>query len=271
MEYSNLWNEVNYRSPLPYIVNSSIREYDLSKANISSLHHFNVLSDQEYEYFLNLPKKDREVKIGLMIRKDNSIYKHIKKGIEYARHCLMKYNEIQTCEIVSIKNDAVFVYGRDLQHTQFDEFKFAVKNVFKTYMWLGGNIEVYYNDYEENGDILSSITIKGISDANIELHNDGILSIINQVCYMIDRYSIGDILAYVSDMYNEFKNRNLPVPFYRGFDSGSKYSIRTGYFAYLLDYADDSMRSVTDLSVNDSIFRNLLRIVYDIYNSRYGR
>ena len=88
---------------------------------------------------------------------------------------------------------------------------------------------------------------------------------------MIDRYSIGDILAYVSDMYNEFKNRNLPVPFYRSFDSGSKYSIRTGYFAYLLDYADDSMRSVIDLSVNDSIFRNLLRIVYDIYNSRYGR
>ncbi len=71
----NFWNEVTIGLLALYIVNSSIRHL---KQHISSLHHFNVLSDQEYEYFLNLPKKDREVKIGLMIVKEHYIQVSVK-------------------------------------------------------------------------------------------------------------------------------------------------------------------------------------------------
>ncbi len=271
MEYSNLWNKVNYKSSFPYIINTHIREYDLSKANISSLFHYGKISKEQYDEFLSMPKQEREIKVGLMIRNDKSYYKTIANGITYARKMLIENNQVQTYEIVSIKNDAVFVHGRPLQKTKFGLFEFKVKNTFTTYMRLGENIEVYYYDFDSNGSIQSSITIKGISDKNLELHNDGMLNLINQVCFMISRYDISSILSYVTDTYNEFRNRNLPISYYRGFDSTSKFMVRTEYFSYMIDYADDSMKSIVDLSVNDMVFRNLIYIVYDIYNSRYKK
>ena len=270
MEYSNLWNRVNYRSDIPYMINSYIREYDLSKANISSLYHFKVISDKEYHEFLSMPKRDREIKIGLMIKENSDIYEYIKEGILFAKKELVKTNKIYDSEIISIKNDAMFIHGRNLPITDFGGFKFVVKNTFKTYLNLG-SIEVYYTDYDNNGSIESSITIKGISDTNLQLHSDGMLSIINQICFMIDRYTIADVLTYLMGVYVEFRNRRLPMNYYRTFDSNSKYIIQSQYMVYFIDYASNDIIGNVDLTVNDAIFRELISIVFDIYHSRYKK
>lgn len=271
MEHSNLWNRINYKCTLPYIINTYIREYDLSKANISSLYHYNVLSKEQYESFLNMPKQEREIKIGLMIRNNKSYYDTIANGITYAKRMLIETNNVQDYEIVSIKNDAIFIHGRELQNSKFGIFEFKVKNTFTTYMRLSENIEIYYYDFNNNDTIQSSITVKGISDENLISHNDGMLNLINQVCFMINRYDVESILSYVTDMYNDFRDRSLPINYYRSFDSMSKFMIRTEYFSYILDYIDDTMRGILDISVNDSVFRELIYIIYDIYNSRYKK
>ena len=54
-----LYEENRYIAPYKYLINRDIREYDISKANISILRESNVLDDSKYQYFYNLPKKER--------------------------------------------------------------------------------------------------------------------------------------------------------------------------------------------------------------------
>lgn len=268
---SNLWKNINYRSKVPYIVNYYIREYDLSKANISCLLHYGVISVDEYNRIYAMPKTEREVLIGNMIRNDKDMYKYIKNGIAYARNMLFDSNQIEDFEVLSIKNDAVFTYGRELKYTSFEEFTFKEKNVYTTYMNLCG-IEIYYKDFlDENGNTLSDITVKGISDDKVELHNNGILDIIGNVCYMIQRNDIRDILSYATNVYNDYRNRRLPINYYRTFDPRSEIPVLTDYFAYCVQFEDESLLPIVDVSANDKIFRDLLSIVFDIYVSKYGK
>ena len=222
---SNLWKNINYRSKVPYIVNYYIREYDLSKANISCLLHYGVISVDEYNRIYAMPKTEREILIGNMIRNDKDVDKYIKNGIAYARNMLFDSNQIEDFEVLSIKNDAVFTYGRELKYTSFEEFTFKEKNVYTTYMNLCG-IEIYY---------------------------------------------IRDILSYATNVYNDYRNRRLPINYYRTFDPRSEIPVLTDYFAYCVQFEDESLLPIVDVSANDKIFRDLLSIVFDIYVSKYGK
>ena len=126
---SSLWNSVTYKTPIKFLVNTYIREYDLSKANINSLLYTGRITQEEYNVYLSMEKNQREKTIGLMIRKDPTIYESIQKGIIEAKRNLICTNNIEDYEIVSIKNDAVFVSGRELGFTKFGVFDFKIKNI----------------------------------------------------------------------------------------------------------------------------------------------
>ena len=62
----HLWERSFYNSNIPYLISVPIREYDISKANISVLRDANVINEEQYQYFYNAPKYIREVAIGKM-------------------------------------------------------------------------------------------------------------------------------------------------------------------------------------------------------------
>ena len=80
MQFSNLYSKMNYLTDSKY-QSGVIREYDLSKANISALRTRGIIDNDTYTDLYNADKKYREIKIGLMIKNDKDSYQEIKKGI----------------------------------------------------------------------------------------------------------------------------------------------------------------------------------------------
>ena len=57
---TNMYEWVNYTSPTIKFVMNYIREYDLSKANISALLYTRRISMDEYNKYLIMDKQERE-------------------------------------------------------------------------------------------------------------------------------------------------------------------------------------------------------------------
>ena len=258
---TDLWKAVNYKTPIKYLINTYIREYDLSKANINSLLYTGTISQDQYKEFLAMDKKTREVRIGLMEKRDTSIYKKIQVGVIEAKRRLVYENEIEDFNVVSVKNDAMFISGDLLSKTEFPPFKFNIKNEYIMYFQLQ-ELEVYYGDSDDS---MVNIDIKGIDDNILPKHTNGMLDLICSLCYKLQRENISDTMQWMWNMYDNFINRNLPKEYYRSFDSVSMYTIRTMTTSYLTDDIDESYKNALDINRNLLIFRDLMFIVSDIY------
>ena len=119
-KYSELYKKTNYLSERPIIIDR-IYEYDIRSANTSALRASGKIDESILTMLEGLNKQAREETVGKMIRKDKSktIWPLIAKGIRSAREQLFRYNQLQDDDILSIKNDAVFVIGRKLKYTKF--------------------------------------------------------------------------------------------------------------------------------------------------------
>ena len=158
---SGLWRNINYKTPVKYYTNTYIREYDLSKANINALLYQGRIDKSQYNIFYNMDKKQREITIGKMIAKDRTIYQDIQSGIKEAKRKLFLTNDIEDLDIVSIKNDAVFIVGKYLKETEFPPFTFIIKNEYNIFLQLQ-ELEIYYSDSIDNNGYDINIDVKGI-------------------------------------------------------------------------------------------------------------
>ena len=100
---TELWRSLNYKTQYKYFINTFIREYDLSKANINALLYTKRISVEDHKTYLAMDRNERETKIGLWIKKDKSVYKDIQKGIIEAKRRLVFANNIEDSEVVSVK------------------------------------------------------------------------------------------------------------------------------------------------------------------------
>ena len=267
---SELWRLINYKTPIKFYINQYIKEYDLSKANINALLYNNKISQDRYDTLYNLPKEKREVSIGLMIQKDRSIYNAIQSGIIEAKRRLFYSNDLDDINIVGIKNDAVFVIHKDLPYTEFPPFKFNIKNTYTTYLQLLDLEIFYYDEYTSDGKVNTNIDIKGINDENIPLHQNGILDVVCDVCFMLQRDNADQAARYLMDIYDKYVRKSLPVNYYRSFDSFSSFTLHSYTQTMKLKYMpnDISLISGIDIERNLLVLRDLLYIVMYIYNSK---
>ena len=107
-----VWRHKHYLAPVEFLIDQPIREYDISKANISVLTDAGVLTQDQYEYFLKCPKIEREIAIGKMQGRDPKITEILSSGIEQARRIFMEINQISDNEVLSIRNDSITVVRR---------------------------------------------------------------------------------------------------------------------------------------------------------------
>lgn len=221
---------------------------------------------EDHKTYLAMDRNERETKIGLWIKKDKSVYKDIQKGIIEAKRRLVFANNIEDSEVVSVKNDAMFIAGRNLASTIFPPFEFKVKNVYTVYL-QAADLEIYYGDIVDpvSGIVNTNIDVKGIGDDMLILHQDGMLDLICNLCYKLQREDIKDTMKWMANMYEAFITRSLPKQYYRNFDSFSGYTINTFYRAASLGEIDDSMIKVIDINRNLLILRDLMSIVSDLY------
>lgn len=263
---SGLWRSINYKTPIRYFVNTYIREYDLSKANVNALFYTGHITQEERDYYLAMDKPEREAKIGLWIRRDRSVYKSIQTGIIEAKRRLVYANDIEDIDVVSVRNDAMFIVGKDLLHTEFPPFKFALKNIYTMYIQLA-DLEIYYGDSVDpiSGMVNTTIDVKGIKDQMLQLHQGGMLDLVCDACYRLQREDIRDTMRWISHMYQLYIDRALPKEYYRSFDSFSGYTIKTFVQTMSLSEIDNNMVQFIDINRNLSILRDLMSIISDIY------
>ena len=265
MSMSKIYERTIYdKNELPYVLNV-ITEYDLRKANISALKYYNIINDEDYNILLSMPKNVREINIGMMIKKDKSIFKHIKNGIIKAKELFFKINNIEDGEVLSIKNDAIFLMGtRNIECNVNDSFVFVPKNIYTFYM-KSMHLQIFYG-YNQitNSEVLD---IKGIKDSQLEYHRDYMVNFLCSLMYMIQNNTIEDTIHYYNTFYEQYINRKLPIGYYREFNSLSKYRVGK----YLLDYIDNSYINIVDINTNIYLLRDIFSVLSDIYFNKSNR
>lgn len=254
---SLLYENMNYLSTYPFIINNYIREYDLSAANINALYTNGYFDKSAYDLFKSYDKKKREVEIGLLIKRDSRVYEIISSGIINAKKLLFESNNIQDNEVLTIKNDAVFIISKELVNTVFGNYEFKCKNLYNTYLRIL-DLEIYYRDSLNSDDIF--FDIKGISDDKLYLHT-AMVSLISEVCYRVQRYDKSDNIRFIMNIYENFLHRRLPIEYYRNLDSFSKYTIINNIGIYSLDNISNDMINIISIDRNLSILRELIWII----------
>lgn len=254
---SLLYENMNYLSTYPFIINNYIREYDLSAANINALYTNGYFDKSTYDLFKSYDKKKREVEIGLLIKRDSRVYEIISSGIINAKKLLFESNNIQDNEVLTIKNDAVFIISKELVNTVFGNYEFRCKNLYNTYLKIL-DLEIYYRDSLNSDDIF--FDIKGIFDDKLYLHT-AMISLISEVCYRVQRYDKPDNIRFIMNIYENFLHRRLPIEYYRNLDSFSKYTIINNIGIYSLDNISNDMINIISIDRNLSILRELIWII----------
>lgn len=244
-KYSTLFEKTNYTTELPFIINR-ITEYDLKAANISAMEASGKFDPKVIARLRDMPKEQREITVGLMEREDRSITKIKKRGIQHAREMLFDANKLQDIEIVSIKNDAVFVAGRRLKYTDFGSYHFIPKNVYSLFMQLDKRLEFYYDGKHKRVDV------KGLGKDVPEDpdHQNGMLKFFQNVFQYLVQDRRAQLKQYLIEFVEAYKAKELPICYYKEMNSYSIYRsnliIGTDSY-YMTEASEEDLESINGI------------------------
>lgn len=262
---TQIWVNDRYIAPYEWLISKDIREYDISKANISILLDLNLISQKQYEYFKSLPKKKREIKVGLFLRDNPSISQSLSYGFKEARRIFIQSNDIRDEDILYIDKDSITLINRLPKYTKIsDHIEFVNKVSYTSFYRLFGIDLLYYND-----NIVEYYRLKGCNDERLrQLHSKYILDMILSFAYNAQYEDIRSMIYMVKNCYMMYVSRSMDIGYYREFNHISKYKFidNSGVYTYYVDDLDNSIdRSMIDISYN----ANLIRQFYKYYNNTF--
>ena len=263
---NNLWSKPNYRSNIQFLIDIPIREYDISKANINVLRDANILSEEQYQYFLQCPKLEREIAIGKMQGSNPEVTLALKNGIENARKIFIESNSINPSDILSIRNDAITVIGDRIMKTDItDRVKFRISGDYRSFYRIN-RMHLFYNfDLISKTEVLD---IKGLGDIGVALHKQYMLEFLAELFYTAQIEGIEMAIKLLSTVYTQYINKELSINYYRELNEGSRFKLDSSmseFSSWHLDYASEYHKKFIDISYNEQIFRELNRIYASIY------
>ena len=262
---ASLWEKTNYTSPL-YEYNGYIREFDLSKANISALISQNVISMDLYNHLYFADKQYREVFIGKMERENPEIYKSVAEGIKEAKRLLFETNNVKNEEIISINNDAVFITGNRPMQTEFGYYKFNIKHTYTHYLKFFNNVKFFYW-HEGDSDF---VDIKGINEVKLARRQPFIEFLVGMQ-YMLSNAPLEESINMYREYSEAYINKTLPIDNYRELNADNMFRVIGGasnILVYFLDDVNESYKNLIDISYNYSILRDVGTVLTTRYFSK---
>ena len=247
-------NKTNYLKDINYLINRQIYEYDISKANINILLRANSITQDEYDKLLNSSREVRQKAIGIKILKDSNIYNIINQGIKEMRTIFMTENNIYEDQILSAKNDALFIIDKKPMITKFDNIEFVLKNKYTSF-FLANNLEFYY--FIDRINNVEKLHVKGMSDEALNKHNDYMVDFL-KILFESIQMDINESVLLLRSFYNQYINNLLDIGYYRNFDSISSYSINLNNSIFNVDVINDLQY------INKNCNLNLLRDLWQI-------
>ena len=246
-----LWERDSYKTPVKALFNHRIVEYDMKSANTSIAREFGLLPEKRIKELENLPKKDREIAVGLILRDNPGYSEKQKLGFIAARKLFFTQNEILDEEVVAIKRDAIFVMRYVDNEQVTDNINFRMKNVYSSFINLGKNIEIYYNQ--------EGLDIKGIDDEIYkERHSEYFGMFLYSLIRRIESSERNSYLTYLRMMFDMYKHRQLDSGYYREFNAKSQFYYLDGSYANE-EYIEDL--NAVDISCNLNIILKLMTML----------
>lgn len=264
---SNLFQRTTYLMDIDFLINNTIYEYDLSKANISILREMNIFSEDLYWQFYNMDKHKREVTIGKMIRKDKALGEALERGFIQARQMFFDANNLTDNDVFAIKKDAIFTL-RQVNTTHFlDKLDFKEKNLYTSFYKVPGyKIEYYFCKHPLTGE--EKLDVKHLGVQQIPLHEGYMLELIHVLAYLAET-DLMDAIDTISRFMELYKRREVDVGYYRTLDPNSKFVIASSVNAYdrfVADYIlNDSDKQYLDISYNYAILQGFYRMLAKQY------
>jgi hypothetical protein len=263
MEYDAKYK--SYLSPIPYLISHYIYEYDISKANISVLRYKGIIDEKEYNFIKSFSREQRQVYVGYM-QKNKDIANALSEGVAEFRYRFLTENNVTDTELLSVKNDAIFLIDKIPKVTVFDNVEFLRKNVYTSYFHLNDLEISYFLDQINDKEV---IDIKGISDNKLALHQEYFIEFLCSVFEAIQTKTLDDTINLINSFHDMYIHRQLPVEFYRELNADCGYRIsRKNGLAYLLETIDIENIDYLNITFNLNIIRQLYSIVSNIYFSR---
>lgn len=258
-ELVSLAKQVNYVCPDRF-VSGQIVEYDIKQANINILFKYGEIDQEKYEFLKNIPKYNREVIVGNMIKEDKKIYNTIQKGIKESKIKLFESNDIREHEVIRIANDAVYVNRiNELKYTSFDGIDFVKKSISTCFLKLN-NILFFINCKNDN----INVDVKGLGE-NYQIHQPMIsiiVNIITELYFMGVKPAMNSLNGFIED----YINYKLGAEYYRELTPEAKYRVIGGqFFLSEMEY----IRPEIDINYNLYILRELSSVLYEIYTNNY--
>ena len=261
---SNIWEKTYWTAPINYITSTYIREYDISKANINILLTIGAIDQNTYDYLYRLPKMAREIMVGYMMadRKEEKLAQRVLQGIREYRGLFFEANAIQDHNVLSIKNDAIYLIEQIPSITQFGLIEFKHKQTYTSFYKLDKkyNKELYYRlDIPNNIEILD---INGLNDEAYKLHEPYMIDFLKALFGTIETVGLDEAIKLIQSFSDQYLNKSLPMGYYRRFDSRCGYDTiikDTIGNIYNMKYLSDKDMSIVETGYNYAILMNLYK------------
>lgn len=265
---NKLWRKSKYLSQTNFIIGNQIREYDIIKANISVLADQSIISEKEYRYYASLPKKNREISLGLLRLKNKRVSDGISNGISEAKHIFMNKNNLEESDILAINGDAIFVLGSKRIDTNIaSHTNFRLANIYTSFYHIN-DIQMYYGYLPvENKEIFD---VKGIDDKVLLLHQSYMINFFIELFYYAQCVGLNYTIKFLKDFYTKYVSYQLDIGYYRRFDSKSMYDIKPfpgqeEVTIFQSEYWSNQYKDLIDISYNESILRELQKIYFTLF------
>lgn len=263
-----------YKAPYLYLVNVWLKEYDLAKANISVLYEEGILTESQYKNFYNMPKQEREVSIGYMIRDNKDLYKVIQEGLRKVRNAFLSENHIDEMSVLYVDNDSMTIIEPKTNNVVDNHYKtrfgkvleFKLKNVYTSLYRLADLDFLYYKD---NGS--EKYRIKYANKDMGKKHLNGFLEFLLSIANEAETGQVLNVLQMIRYTYLQYTKGALPVEFYREFNQASKYKFKqtTAGYVYSTDIPPRNGIECLDISYNAFLIMELSKYFSNEYFKRY--
>ena len=263
-----LYSKKNYFNDYyKYIINSYIREYDMKKSNISILYDKGIINLDKFIELNNAPRQFRQVYIGKMILAKPEIQEILNKGVIEYKEKLFKANNIKDYQVLTIKNDAVFIIDKVLQNTKFGNIEFINKNTYTSFYRLGtkNKKELYY--YYSSVSAEEILDVKGISDDLLFLHEEYLIEFFKTLFCTAQTETMKECIELMTSFIEQYKQLELDVDYYRNFDSSCMYDLLPTRVlgSMKIPFINDCQKYSININCNLKILLELNQIFTDVY------
>ena len=252
-----------YASPIDCLIDTEIREYDISKANISVLAEKGYIGPDIHQALLVANKIDREIYIGKLIGNNPKASAALSEGIIEAKLKFFDANGIIDNEVLEIDNDAVYIIGsRPIVVQQVSPLVYFRLAERYTSFYSVKKIRYYY--YSSRFDNSEKLTPKGLGEVAIGLHKNFMLDFLSELFYTNQYEGLDAGLRLLASFYQTYCSRTLPIEYYRNLNPQSMYTfIGFDQYAtfYTSIYQDPRFKHLIDISYNERLLREFNQVL----------